>query len=40
MPSTGQVFVKFDTGDFYENLSRKSKLGENQTDFAGTKQKV
>jgi hypothetical protein len=24
---TGRIFMKFDTGDFYENLSRKSGFG-------------
>jgi hypothetical protein len=36
MPYTGLVFVKFDTGDFYENLSRKYKLGKYRAEIAGT----
>jgi len=36
MPSTGEVFVKFDAGDFYENLLRKSKLGKYRAEIAGT----
>ena len=35
MPFTGQVFVKFDIGDFYENLSIKSKLGEYWEEIVG-----
>jgi hypothetical protein len=35
MPSTGQVFVKFDTGDCYENLLRKSKLGKYRAEIVG-----
>jgi hypothetical protein len=29
MAPTGQISAKFDTEDFNENLSRKSKFGEN-----------
>jgi len=27
VPPTQRTYIKFDTGDFYENLSRKSKFG-------------
>jgi hypothetical protein len=33
---TGQSSVKFDTGDFYENLWRKSRFGWNWTKFSDT----
>jgi hypothetical protein len=33
---TGWISVKFDIEDFYENLSRKSKSGSNQTKISGT----
>jgi hypothetical protein len=33
---TGQIFVKFDIGSFYGNLSRNSKFGENLTKISGT----
>jgi len=26
----GRIFVKFDIGDFYENLSRKLEIGSNR----------
>jgi len=32
---TGQIFVKFYTGDFYENLLRNSMFGYNQTKISG-----
>jgi hypothetical protein len=30
------IFVKSDTGDFYTNLSRKSKFGEKRAKISGT----
>jgi hypothetical protein len=34
--STGRIFVKFDIGDFHENVSTKSKFGYNLTQISGT----
>jgi hypothetical protein len=34
--STGWIFVKCHTGDFYENLLRNLKSGENQTKISAT----
>jgi hypothetical protein len=33
---TGRISVKFGIGDFYENLSRKSKFSYNRTDISST----
>jgi hypothetical protein len=34
--STGRIYVKFDSVDFYENLSRKPKFGYNGTVYMKT----
>ena len=36
----GWIFIKLDTGDFYGNLLRKSKLGQNHTKIFGTYKKT
>jgi len=36
---TGRIFVKFDIGDLYQNLSIKSKFGYSRTKVSGTLRK-
>jgi hypothetical protein len=36
MAPIGWIFVKFDTEDFYENLSRNSKFGYSWAEILGT----
>jgi len=35
MHPTGRISVKFNSGDFYEKLSRNSRLGHNQSNISG-----